>query len=62
MNFKNKDIEVSFQPYSCFQSFQTDGWCGDKLWHFPVSASLAGRIAKSFVAPAAHGATFSFNV
>jgi hypothetical protein len=39
-----------------------DDWCGDTLWRFPVSASLAGIIAESFVAPAAHGAMFSLNI
>lgn len=61
-NFKNKNFEVHFKPCSCLQSFKMAGWCEDTLWCIPLSASLAGTIAESFVAPAAHGATFSFNV
>ena len=38
-----------------------DGWCGDTLWQFAVSAALAAMIAKSFVVPPAYGAIFSFN-
>lgn len=39
--FKNKDIDVSFKPDNCFQSFRKDGYCGGRLWQIPVLALLS---------------------